>query len=62
MDDHTIRTLTLGALIAFCVFFGLITISAAIESKFTFLTAISIGILAMFISGLIGALRNPPDE
>lgn len=62
MSDDDIRSLVLAALIAFCAFFALITVSAAIDSGFDFLKAISLAIVAMFAIGLIGAIRNPPDE
>jgi hypothetical protein len=56
------RGVLLGAGIAFCLFFVALTLSAAAETGFSFLTVISLLIILMIASGLIGAIRNPPDE
>jgi hypothetical protein len=56
------RSLLLGSGIAFCLFFVVLTISAAAESGFSFLSAISLLIILMIAAGLFGAIRNPPPD
>lgn len=56
----TTRTALLGFGLAFCAFFALITISAAIDTGFGIFTVISLLIVGMIVSGLISAIRNPP--
>ena len=57
-----VRQAILGFGIVFCIFFALITISVALESSFDIFTLISLVIVGMIAAGLIGAIRNPPDE
>lgn len=57
-----VRSALLGFGIAFCALFALITVSAAIETGFSILSAISLVIVGMIAAGLIGAIRNPPPE
>lgn len=56
------RSALLGSGIAFCAFFVLITIAAAVESGFGVFTVISLLIVGMILAGLIGAIRNPPPD
>ena len=56
------RSLLLGAGIAFCLFFVVLTISATAETGFGVGTALSLLIILMIASGLIGAIRNPPPD
>ena len=58
--DPTTRTALLGFGLAFCAFFAAITISVAVDSGFDIFTVISLVIVGMIASGLIGAIRNPP--
>jgi hypothetical protein len=58
--DPTIRTALLGIGLAFCAFFAVISISVAVDSGFDIFTVISLLIVGMIASGLIGAIRNPP--
>ena len=58
--DPTTRIALLSFGLAFCAFFALITISVAIDSGFDIFTVISLLIVGMIASGLIGAIRNPP--
>jgi hypothetical protein len=58
----TTRTALLGFGLAFCAFFALITISVAIDSGFDIFTLISLLVIGMIASGLIGAIRNPPRD
>jgi hypothetical protein len=48
--------------IVFCIGFTAMTLAAAAESGFGILTLLSLGIVALIGAGLIGAIRNPPDE
>jgi hypothetical protein len=56
------RTALLGTGIAFCLLFALITLWATAETGFSFLTLVSVLVIAMLAIGLIGAIRNPPSE
>jgi hypothetical protein len=58
--DPTTRTAVLIFGLTFCVFFAVISISVAIDSGFDIFTVISLLIVGMIASGLIGAIRNPP--
>ena len=60
--DPTTRSALLGFGLLFCAVFALMTISVAIESSFDIFTLISLLIIGMIAGGLIGAIRNPPDE
>jgi hypothetical protein len=60
--DPTTRLALLGFGLLFCVVFGLMTISVAIDSGFDIFTVVSLLIVGMISAGLIGAIRNPPDE
>ena len=58
--DPGIRSAILGFGIAFCALFALMTISVAVESGVSILTIVSLLIVGMIATGLIGAIRNPP--
>ena len=58
--DLRIALLAVG--LVFCTGFGAITLAAAAESGFSFLTVISLLIVGMIGAGLIGAIRNPPPD
>lgn len=58
--DPTTRTALLGVGLAFCAFFAVISISVAIDSGFDVFTVISLLVVGMIASGLVGAIRNPP--
>ncbi len=60
--DPGIRSAILGFGIAFCALFALMTISVAVESGFSILTIVSLLIVGMIATGLIGAIRNPPPD
>jgi hypothetical protein len=57
-----VRTALLLVGIVFCIGFTAMTLAAAAESGFGILTLLSLGIVALIGVGLIGAIRNPPDE
>ena len=54
------RTVILGAALLFTGLFAALTVYVAITSGITVLTAIALLVLAMFATGVIGALRQPP--
>lgn len=60
--DPGIRSAILGFGIAFCALFALMTISVAVESGVSVLTIVSLLIVGMIATGLIGAIRNPPPD
>lgn len=60
--DPGIRSAILGFGIAFCALFALMTISVAVESGVSILTVVSLLIVGMITTGLIGAIRNPPPD
>lgn len=56
------RTAILAGGLAFCVFFAFATIEVTAESGLTVFTLTSFVIIALIAIGLIGAIRNPPDD
>ncbi|MGZ5310434.1 MAG: hypothetical protein ACXWZW_08690 [Solirubrobacterales bacterium] len=60
--DPGIRSAILGFGIAFCALFALMTISVAVDSGISILTVVSLLIVGMIATGLIGAIRNPPPD
>jgi hypothetical protein len=60
--DPDLRIGLLVLALVFCAAFGLMTISVALDSSFDIFTLVSLVIVAMIAAGLIGAIRNPPDE
>jgi hypothetical protein len=70
--DPDLRTALLGVGIAFCGVFAVLTIYAAVNLGLGLRTfgdllalgflAVSLLVIAMIAAGLIGAIRNPPDD
>ena len=60
--DPDVRTALLAVGIIFCAGFAAMTLSVAAESSFDIFTVISLLIVGMIAAGLLGAIRNPPDE
>ena len=60
--DPDVRTALLAVGVIFCCGFAAMTLSVAAESSFDIFTLISLLIVGMIAAGLIGAIRNPPDE
>lgn len=56
------RLVVLAVALLFITFFAFLTVAAIIEQGFTPASAISIFILVMFGTGIVGALRNPPRQ
>ncbi len=61
-----IRGILLGLAVVFVVVFGGMTLVALSSAELNFAAIITFGasflILAVVLLGLIGAIRNPPDE
>lgn len=55
------RTLILGAALTFILVLGFLTVYVAIDTGPDVLTGISMLVLGMFLFGIVGALREPPD-
>ena len=56
------RTAALVGTLALIALLGGLTLNILITKGFDILVATSILILAMFSFGVVGALRNPPEE
>ena len=52
----------LAVVVVFVVIFGAMTIDVIIRTGFDVITAFALLILALIGFGVIGALRNPPNE
>ena len=50
----------LGAALLFIALLAALTVYVAVTSGVTFLTLVALLVLAMFASGIVGALRHPP--
>jgi hypothetical protein len=55
------RNITLGAALAFVALLAGLTLSVVVDSGVDILSAISLLVLALVASGIVGALRNPPS-
>jgi hypothetical protein len=60
--DPDLRTALLAIAVVFCGAFAAMTLAVAADSGFDIFTVVSLSIVAMIGIGLIGAIRNPPDE
>jgi len=60
--DPDLRTALLAVGIVFCAGFAGMSLTVAADSGFDIFTVISLLIVGMIATGLIGAIRNPPDE
>ena len=57
-----VRTALLAIAIVFCGAFAAMTLAVAADSGFDIFTVVALGIVALIGIGLLGAIRNPPDE
>ena len=48
--------------LAFTAFFAFLTLYDALENGVSFLTIVSIAVLALLFVGILGALSHDPDE
>ncbi|HEX2087108.1 MAG TPA: hypothetical protein VHF89_15615 [Solirubrobacteraceae bacterium] len=58
MSDNWI----LAAALTFIVILGALTLVVLVRTGPDILTVVSLLVLAMFAFGIVGALRNPPDQ
>jgi hypothetical protein len=56
------RAVILGAALLFIAILAALTIYVAVASGITVLTLVALLVLAMFASGVVGALAQPPPE
>jgi hypothetical protein len=56
------RTLALAAVLGLIGVLAALTVGAMVQDGVDVLTGVSIVILALFGFGVVGALRQPPDE
>jgi hypothetical protein len=57
-----LRSLLLSSGLVFCLVFGVLTLTVAIDYGFDIFVLASFVILGLIIAGLVGAIRNPDDE
>ena len=58
----TARTAILGAALLFIAILATLTVYVAATSQITVLTPVALLVLAMFTTGIVGALRQPPPD
>jgi len=56
------RTIVLGVVLVFLVGFAGLTVGALIKGGPDILTVASLLVIGLFAFGIIGALREPPEE
>jgi hypothetical protein len=59
--DPDLRVGLLAVAAIFCLAFGAMTLSVIAETGLDILTIVSLLIVAIFLFGLYGAIRNPPQ-
>ncbi|MGB2851923.1 MAG: hypothetical protein WBC01_09690 [Solirubrobacterales bacterium] len=64
--DSQMRGILLGLGVAFVVIFGGLTVAALATAALNFASifafGLAFGVIGIILFGLIGAIRNPPDE
>jgi hypothetical protein len=60
--DPDVRTAVLAVAVLFCVLFLTLTLGVVADSGLDILTVTSFVIIGLIAIGLIGAIRNPPDD
>jgi hypothetical protein len=60
--EPEIRTAVLAVGILFCLFFLTLTLGVVADSGLDVLTVASFVVIGLIAIGLIGAIRNPPDD
>jgi hypothetical protein len=58
----TTQRTVLAIALVFTIFFAFLTLSDAIRNGVSFLTVVSLAVLALFGIGIVGALWQPPEE
>lgn len=56
------RTVILGAALLFIGILASLTVYVAVTSGITVLTPVALLVLALFATGVVGSLRQPPPE
>jgi hypothetical protein len=56
------RTAALSVGLAFCLIFAFMTVAVAFDSTFDIFSLVALIIVGMIATGLIGAIRNPPED
>ena len=56
------RTTVLATVLVFILLLGGLTVYVIVNDGMTILTVLSLGILALFGFGIVGALREPDDD
>jgi len=57
-----VRTAVLAVGFTFCVFLLILTLGVVADSGLDILSVISFAVIALIAIGLLGAIREPPDE
>jgi hypothetical protein len=60
--EPEVRTAVLTAGVVFCLLFLTLTIGVVADSGLDVLTVASFVVIGLLAIGLIGAIRNPPDD
>lgn len=60
--EPDVRNVLLAVGIAFCALLAAMTLIVIAESGFDILVLVSLVTVGLIAAGLIGAIRNPPDE
>jgi hypothetical protein len=60
--DPNLRTAILAGGLTFCGFFVFMTFAVAFDSSFDLFTLAALGVIGLIALGLLGAMRNPPDD
>jgi quinol-cytochrome oxidoreductase complex cytochrome b subunit len=56
------RQIVTAVVIVFVAAFAFLTVATAIEHGIDILTIVSLGVLALFVVGILGALSQGPDD
>jgi hypothetical protein len=60
--EPEVRTAVLTAGVVFCLLFLTLTLGVVADSGLDVLTVASFVVIGLLAIGLIGAIRNPPDD
>ena len=55
------RRVIIGVVLVFTAFFAYLTLSDVAENGVSFLSIVSVGVLALFAIALLGMLSQPPE-
>jgi hypothetical protein len=60
--DPLLRSFILFAGLTFCIFFGALTATVAVQDGIDALIVVSFVIIGLVMLGILGAIRNPPRD